>query len=137
VFLRILELSLCPLCLCGESFFMNEPVRPPITDSPWFWVLAFSLMGLLALFVIGGKYGRRQAGMERQYQARERIAAAGPEGAAELSPRPYATPDDTLIPLWPLSVALGAAAILATIMLVRGRLKKVTAEQSPEEAHGP
>lgn len=115
-------------------------VRPPITDSPWFWVLIFSLMGLLALAVISGKYGRRQAGIERQYQARERVAEAGPEGAAHIAPRPYATPGDTLIPLWPLAVVLGIVAIFATWLLVRGRVKEVrtdSAEPSPEEALGP
>jgi hypothetical protein len=114
--------------------------RPPITDSPWFWVLIFSLMGILALAAISGKYGKRQAGIERQYQARERVATAGPEGAAQTAPRPYATADDTLIPLWPLVVVLGLIAISATAMLVRGRLREVrtdTAEQSSEEAHGP
>lgn len=114
--------------------------RTPITDSPWFWVLVFSLMGIGALAAIGGKYGRRQAGIERQYQARERVAEAGPEGAAHTAPRPYATPGETLIPLWPLAVVLGIVAIFATTMLVRGRLKEVrtdTAESSPEEALGP
>jgi len=114
--------------------------RPPLTESPWFWVLVFSLMGIGALAAIGGKYGRRQAGIERQYQARERVAAAGPEGAAHIAPRPYATADDTLIPLWPLAALLGAVAIGATAMLVRGRLKEVrtdSAESPPEEAHGP
>jgi hypothetical protein len=114
--------------------------RLPITDSPWFWAALFSLMGLAALVAIGGKYGRRQSGMERRYQARERVAVAGPEGAAAESPRPYATADDTLIPLWPLGVALAAVAIFATAMLVRGRVKDVRTEHarsSPEEAHGP
>jgi hypothetical protein len=97
--------------------------RPPITDSPWFWVLMFSLMGILALATISGQYGKRQARLERQYQARERVATAGPEGAAHTSPRPYATADDTLIPLWPMAVVLGGVAVLATGMLVRGRLR--------------
>jgi hypothetical protein len=114
--------------------------RPPITDSPWFWVLMFSLMGMGALAAISGKYGKRQAGIERQYQARERVAEAGPEGAAQTAPRPYSTADDTLIPLWPLAVVLGAIAVSATAMLVRGKLqldRSETAESSPEEALGP
>jgi len=47
-----------------------------LTDSPWFWALAFSLMALLALAAVGfsGKYQKRQAKIELQYQARERVA---------------------------------------------------------------
>lgn len=119
-----------------------------ITDSPWFWVLAFSLTGIGALAAISGKYGQRQARLERKYQARERVAAGGAENAAhggaenaaQTSPRPYATAGDTLIPLWPLAVVLGAVASLATAMLVRGRLKEAPADapaSSHEEALGP
>ncbi|HVT30616.1 MAG TPA: hypothetical protein VHE81_21590, partial [Lacipirellulaceae bacterium] len=47
--------------------------RPPITDSPWFWVLLFSLMAMAALAVMSHKYTRRQANIERHYQANERV----------------------------------------------------------------
>jgi hypothetical protein len=104
--------------------------QSPLTDSPWFWVLAFSLMALLALAVVGfsGKYGKRQAGIERQYQARERVAekitrennlpdeARIDDGESR---RPFATPDEQLIPLWPLAVLLGLIAIAAATMLIR------------------
>ena len=109
---------------------MNSEDHVSITDSPWFWVLIFSVMGLLALAVIGGKYGRRQANIERQYQARERVAE---KLAAENNPaaadriedsdarREYATPGDKLIPIWPLAVLLGLFAVVAAAMLYRGR----------------
>jgi hypothetical protein len=106
--------------------------RPSITDSPWFWVMLFSLMAIGALLSVGGKYGRRQAGIERQYQARERVME-GQGSATELSPRPYATADDTLIPLWPLAAALGGLAALAVVMLVRGRLRP----DSPADGGAP
>ena len=66
---------------------MNSEKCAPITDSPWFWVLAFSLTGLLALAAMSGKYSRRQANIERKYQARERVAEKltaenNPEAAA-------------------------------------------------------
>jgi hypothetical protein len=104
--------------------------KSPITDSPWFWVFAFSLMALLALAVVGfsGKYGKRQAGIERQYQARERVAEKitrennSPGDARideEESRRPFATPGEQLIPLWPLAVLLGIVATLAAAMLLR------------------
>jgi hypothetical protein len=102
---------------------MEPPSRPRITDSPWFWVLVFSLMAMAALVAIGGKYGRRQAALERQFQARERIAFAetADNDAVDFEGRTYATPDDTLVPLWPLAIIMIAVATLAALMLVRGR----------------
>jgi len=104
--------------------------QSPLTDSPWFWVLAFSLMALLALLAIGGKYGRRQTRLELQYQARERIAERGaaannPEAAARIDDqtgrREFASPGDNLIPLWPLAAILVLIAIFSAVMLSRGR----------------
>ena len=109
---------------------MVAPERPPITDSPWFWVLLFSGMALAALLAIGPKYGGRQARLERQYQARERIVAERAEENSqaraertneEPERREFAAADETLIPLWPLAVILSVAVILAAIMLFRGR----------------
>jgi hypothetical protein len=110
---------------------MEAHDRTPITDSPWFWVMIFSLMALGALMAIGGKYGRRQSTIERQYQARERIAhqqaASNNSASAERNtvqeslPRGYASPGDPLIPLWPLAALLVAVALIALVMLCRGR----------------
>jgi hypothetical protein len=107
---------------------MSSEARPPVTDSPWFWVLAFSLMALLALMVIGPKYSRRQAGMELKYQARERIAeeqAAGNNSASEARSkrvadrRELASPADTLVPLWPLAAILFVVALVSWVMLIK------------------
>ena len=93
---------------------MSLSEKPPITDSPWFWVLAFSVVGLISLGAISGQYGKRQARLERQYQARERVA----EGAvSDPSRREYATPDDTLVPLWPLAILLLGVAGASAYML--------------------
>jgi hypothetical protein len=109
---------------------MESEQRQPLTDSPWFYVLAFSLMALLALIVIGPKYGRRQSAMERKYQARQRIAdqqtarnnpGDEPRNDEIAAPRRFATPDDTLVPLWPLAVVMLAIALFALVMLHRGR----------------
>ncbi len=114
---------------------MSDSARPPVTDSPWFWVLAFSLMALLALGVVGasGKYGKRQARIERQYQARQRVAETlvakdatesgnDPGAPTDLhtTTRNYATPGNTLLPLWPLGAILGLISVVALIMLRRG-----------------
>jgi hypothetical protein len=107
-----------------------DPRAAPLTDSPWFWVLAFSLMALLALVAIGTKYGRRQTRLELQYQARERIAerratANNPEAAERIDDQPdrreFVSPGDNLIPLWPLTLLLFLIAALSAVMLSRGR----------------
>jgi hypothetical protein len=93
-------------------------------------VLLFSLMALGALLAIGGKYGRRQAALERQYQARTRSAeqqagannsSVGTRLEGQIPAHDFASPSDTLIPLWPLAVVLLVVALFAVIMLVRGR----------------
>ncbi len=90
--------------------------QAPITDSPWYWVLVFSLMGLIALGAISGQYGKRQARLERQYQARERIRD---DAVGDSERREYASSDDTLVPLWPLAIPLLSAAAFAAVMLRR------------------
>src|SRR5262245_13142365 len=101
---------------------MTAETRPPLTDSPWFWVLSFSLMALLALAAMNGKYGRRQTREELKYQANQRIAA-GERGDAASSDasgrRPYSTAGANLIPLWPLAVIMIAVAVGAGTMLYR------------------
>ncbi len=95
--------------------------QAPVTDSPWFWVLLFSVVGLIALGGISGQYGRRQARLERQYQARERIAEGEVGDRADRDParRDYATPQHTLIPIWPLAALLAGVIVLAAVMLRR------------------
>ena len=81
---------------------IRNPQSSPLTDSSWFWARGFSLMGLVALAAMAGKYGRRQANIERNYQARWRVAekltAENKSDAAGRIERPdaqpsYATPD--------------------------------------------
>ena len=109
---------------------MNKNGDAGLTDSPWFWVLAFSLMALLALVAIGGKYGRRQTRLELQYQARERIAerradennpAAAGRSENGASRRDFAAPGENLIPLWPLAAVLVIISVFSCAMLCRGR----------------
>jgi len=103
-----------------------------ITDSAWFWVLVFALMALVALFAMSGKYGRRQANIERNYQARTRVAeqvatennSGDPDRMDHLEVRrDFSTPDENLVPLWPLAVLLGLAAVVASAMLYRAHLR--------------
>ena len=95
--------------------------RAPITDSPWYWVLLFSVVGLGAMAAIHVKYGRRQANLERQYQARERVQD---DATVDPDRRDYSTPEATLIPIWPLAVVLGGVAAVAAAMLLRDRRRQ-------------
>jgi hypothetical protein len=102
--------------------------KPPITDSPWLWFTLFTAAGLAALMATGGKFGARQANIERQAQARTAIAeglAVSEDGVgrkATLGVPKYSTPDVTQIRLLPLVVTLGVLCAGSFGMLVRERL---------------
>jgi hypothetical protein len=127
-----------------DSNNIHGAFSPPLADSPWFWVLAFSLFALagLGVLVASGWYGKRQARLELQYQARERIAerinAENNPIAAERTDdsegrHPFATPGNNLITLWPLAVLLGAVATVAATMLYRTS----RAAPGPDMANSP
>ena len=102
--------------------------RLPITDSPWFWVVLFSIFGLILLLLFYPKYRDLQSMRERQYQARERVQE---DATNDPTRRAYSRPDATLIPLWPLVVLLGGVAAVAAAMLIRGRRGSHVDESSP------
>jgi hypothetical protein len=106
---------------------MSAGSKPPITDSPWFWVLLFSAVGLVLLFVFSGQIGKRQARLDRQYQARDRVQD---QAVGDPARREYSSPESTLVPIWPLAAALGGAILLSAEMLRRAhqsRLDKLRA----------
>jgi hypothetical protein len=91
-------------------------------------VLVFSLTGLVLLAVISRKYDRRQTNIERNYQARSRVAERltaenNPDDAERINKaeaqRAYAAPGDKLIPLWPLAILLGLVSVVSAAMLRR------------------
>ena len=102
--------------------------KSPITDSAWFWLVLFSWVGLLILFVMHGRYGQRQARIEKQYQARDRVVN---DDVGNPTRRDYSAPNQTLIPLWPLATLLVGVAAIASIMLYREQHR--LAEESPPE----
>ncbi len=100
----------------------------PLTDSPWFWGLLFAGVGLAALVAISGKYGRRQAVLERKYQARQRLQAdmvapgsvKKPDSAKLVKTgrrANFSTPEETLIPLWPVAGLLLLLMTISGVML--------------------
>ena len=104
---------------------MSHP--EPITDSPWLWFALFSAVGLTALLATGGKFGNRQAGLERKAQARAALAKGldievGQAGRKTATGVPvYSTPQHTLIRLGPLAVILGIVCAASIALLVRER----------------
>jgi len=103
---------------------------PPITDSPWLWFALFTGVGLAALLATGGKFGKRQAGIENKYQARAAVASGTLEvetdakGVKHVGVVPqYSTADSTVIPLWPVEVILGALCLTSVVLLLRQRMQ--------------
>ena len=104
-------------------------IKPPITDSPWLWFTLFSGVGLAALLLTGGKFGDRQAQVERKGQVHEAVVegievvedAAGRktvDGAPD-----YSRPGNIKIRLVPLATTVGTICVLSLLMLARERLR--------------
>lgn len=109
-----------------------NPSKPPLTDSPWFWLFLFGLAGVAALAAIGPKYVRRQAKIEQQYYAREEILRRQVERPAEAGAKraeDKAAPGrgELLIPLWPVvAVLLGLLLAASGVWAVFGRERRTT-----------
>ena len=113
---------------------MNEPPLnwpagrlPPVTDSPWFWLVLFGTVGLAALTAISPKYGRRQAPIERKYQARQHMqfpSERAPEASESTPPvdLEYSSAGDTIVKLWPIRAVALVAIVIAAVALVRQRI---------------
>lgn len=99
----------------------------PITDSPWFWAYLFGTAALVALALAGGKYGPRQAQIEREFQGRQRAAQNlnGQEPDVGMS-----SAQQTLVSLRPLFLVL--AAITAGAWLVFWRQHRRQSQRTTE-----
>ena len=142
---------MCAVPLDNPQPLTRNP-QSPLTDSPWFWVLLFSLFAIagLAVLVFSGWYGKRQTRLELQYQARyrvaEKITAENNPSATERTDdsearRPFATPGNNLIKTWPLAVLLGIVAAVAAAMLYRtvrdGRSTELVASPGHDTTESP
>lgn len=107
------------------------PPPRPITDSPWFWAYLFSTAALIALALIGPKFGRRQAHIEREFQGRQRAAEnlSGREPTVGLS-----STGQTLITLQPLFFGLAAITIVAWLVFWRKHAVEQRASSSEKSA---
>jgi len=77
--------------------------RPPLTDSPWYWLYVFATAGLVALVLMGPKYAARQSQLEQNYQGHQRAN----QHRVGLDPdTPLSSQEHTYIQLWPLYLVL-------------------------------
>ena len=106
-----------------------RPRQQPLTDSGWFWGLAFSLMSLVAIAVIGPKWDWRQRQLEGRYLGREQAAAERQRRAGGLAPVDLAeaaadrdaVAPGRIVPAWTLVTLAAAAAAGSAGMLWRER----------------
>jgi hypothetical protein len=112
----------------------------PVTDSPWLWFALFSAVGLAALLATGGKFGKRQAGIERKYQARAAVASGQVQieetstGEKRAAGAPeYTTPEKPAIPVWPLEIILAVICAVSFGLLLKQRTN-ATRVATPKES---
>ncbi len=90
----------------------TEPQRTAaLTDSAWFWLMLFCLVGVALLALMSPKYARRQQRLELQYQAQQEIERRRLSEPRAESEQPLTAPPaagELIIPLTPLlSVFIG------------------------------
>jgi hypothetical protein len=102
-----------------------------VTESPWFWVMLFSLAAIAAVFTVGPKFERREASIEAKFHARER--AMGREAFEK--PADDAAPSD--VPPWqpiftlgPIVAILLCVAVIAMVNVFRVQRRRLTALQN-------
>ena len=83
-----------------------------LVDSPWFWAYLFSTAALVALALVGPKFGARQAQIEREYQGRTRAA----QNLNGTDPNlPMSSAAQTIVTLRPLFLGLAALTTVAWV----------------------
>ena len=113
------------------------PVRPPITDSLWFWLALFSVGGIAAVLLIEQQYRPRQRRLEMQYRAQEEILRRHAEGepaargAGMEGDAPPPTERELIIPLWPLIGVCLLVFATSVYMIWRGRTTLTILVQEP------
>jgi hypothetical protein len=99
---------------------------PSVSESPWFWVMVFSLAALMGLATIGPKYAQRQAGVERRFEARQEAARRETRPQPDLSQADaeYLPAEQHLkVPLWRLAAVLIAVSAISGAGLWRSQRK--------------
>jgi hypothetical protein len=102
----------------------SNKAPPSVTETPWFWLMLFSLAGLAAVATIGPKFDRREQSIETKFHARER--GLGREAVEQ--------PDENTpaqVPQWnpiftvgPIVGVLGVVALISMIGVLRFHQRK-------------
>lgn len=114
----------------------KEPV-PPVTDSPWFWVMLFSLAALAGIATIGPKFERREQAIETKFHARERglkREAAEPSAPDGQAAEPHWEP---IFTVWPVMAVLVCVALVAFVQLIRLQRRRWAALRANATEDGP
>jgi hypothetical protein len=90
------------------------------SDSPWFWAYLFATAALIALAIIGPKYSRRQAQLERQFEGRQGAAV---NHSQPLTAEEPAADRGTRVGLEPLYFGLAAVTVVVWLWHWRVRAR--------------
>lgn len=118
------------------------PRPAPITDSPWFWFSLFTAVGLSALLATGGKFGNRQAQIERKGQARMAVGDGltitqdGTGRTTATKVPEYSRPGMTKVRLKPMAISIGLILAFSLTLLAREQLRAKNAVLNNEMHHG-
>jgi hypothetical protein len=102
----------------------SNKAPPSVTETPWFWLMLFSLAGLAAVATIGPKFDRREQSIETKFHARERgLGREAVEPVDENTPAqvPQWNPIFTLAPIVGV---LGLVALASMIGVLRFHRQK-------------
>lgn len=130
----------------------NEPrssrtSRPPLAESPFFWLLLFVLVGSLGVVAINPKYNIRQSRIERRFDARQDAAARQSRG--EQAPLAQDVDSDPAFQTQPrtsqatLLLIFATLAVVAAVGLIVFRIRSIahapttTSEPTPTNPHNP
>ena len=110
---------------------------PSVTETPWFWLMLFSLAGLAAVATIGPKFDRREQSIETKFHARER--GLGRESVAQEADTPAQIPVwNPIFTLGPIVAVLGMVALVSMVGVIRFHRRKwiVLQNRNPDRPDG-
>jgi hypothetical protein len=119
-----------------------------VAESPWFWVMLFSLAGLAAVFTVGPKFDRREAGIEENFHARERAlgrepfekltddAAAGNKASTDAAAPTQSPPWKPIFTLGPIAAILLAIAVVGMLNVLRIQRRRLEALKTENDVSG-